>query len=44
MVTNVTANAVLLSWQPLTDNDTGGSPITGYMITYYYMSELVETK
>ena len=35
-VINVTTTSVLLSWQSLTGNDTGGSPIIGYIITYYY--------
>ena len=44
MATDVTTNAVLLSWQPLTGNGTGGSPITGYVITYYNDSGSPVTK
>ena len=44
MATDVTTDAVLLSWQPLTGNNTGGIPITGYIITYYYTSGSPVTK
>ena len=44
MAANVTANAVSLSWKQLAGNDTGGSPITSYIITYYYINGSEETK